>query len=155
SMVQMQYVPAWSIDGLPVTTLPAGLNVRWCLAPCTLGAIADEGPQMGSYSVAATGWMVFDVQVTAENLPCANDTLLFHALDSIYIHLFPPLPLTVQLTGPAVVCDGDTVLLTATCTGCDSLAWWSSGAGQQVGEDSFEAWAAGQFTVTAMATDTN
>lgn len=155
SPVQYGYMPTWTLDGTVVGQLPPGLNVRWCLAPCSFGSPVDAGPQTGYWSVAGSGWLVFDVVVSVDNLPCANDTLWFHETDSIYVHVFPALNVSVALDGPSAICDGDTVLLTATCTGCDTISWWTTGAGAVHSESEFLAWAPGQYMATALAADTN
>lgn len=153
--VDITYIPAWTIDGLPVDTLPAGLNVRWCVEPCTWGTLTDFGPHTFNVTATQSGWMVFDVQVSVDNLPCAEDTLFFHGVDSLYVGVYPPLNVDVQLTGPATICDGDTVLLSATCTGCDNLVWWTTGTGAPVNSNTYMVWAPGQYGINGTAADTN
>lgn len=154
-MVAYSYIPAWTIDGLPVDTFPSGLNVRWCLEPCSWGTVTDPVPQTFNVTATQSGWMVFDVQVTVDNLPCAEDTLFFHGLDSLYVGVFPPLNVDVQLTGPATICDGDTVLLSATCAGCDNLTWWTTGTGAPVNSNTYMVWSPGQYGINGTAADTN
>ncbi|MBP8823555.1 MAG: gliding motility-associated C-terminal domain-containing protein [Flavobacteriales bacterium] len=155
SPLEMTYVPAWSIDGVPVDSLPAGLTVSLCHAPCTTGAEIGQGPYTSYHPAVQSGWMVFNLQVTVDNAPCAGDTLVFTGIDSVFVNLFPPLNVDVQLAGPAALCDGDTVLLTATCTGCDELLWWANGTGEAVDDDTYRAWAAGPYGITGLALDTN
>lgn len=153
--VQYGYSPTWTLNGVEVAQLPPDLNIRWCLAPCSSGSLVGAGPQTGYLFVNDSGWLVIDVAVSVDNLPCAQDTLWFHAIDSIYIELLPQINLSLALNGPGAICDGDSVLLTAVCAGCDTIAWWTSGAGVVQGSDQFLAWAPGQVTATGLATDAN
>jgi gliding motility-associated-like protein len=150
----LTYTPTWTINGVAVDELPPGIMVEWNVSPAPPTFPTPGGPENYSFTPSGPGWYVSEVVLRVHNAPCGDDTLYFSGIDSIYVELFPPLNVEVSLSGPTAVCSGDTIVLTAGCTGCASVTW----TGDQVGiidEWNVAVWQGGQYTVTANATDTN
>jgi gliding motility-associated-like protein len=147
------YIPQWFVDGVPVD-FPDGLLFFWSQAPDPpeLPGPGTEGN--GDMVVDGPGWYVVEILVRVVNAPCGVDTLEFSALDSIYVETFPPIEVTVDLSGPIVLCDGDTTLLVATCTGCDTLIW-SGDPALVTDAGSLQVSAGGTYYVEASAEDAN
>jgi gliding motility-associated-like protein len=153
SNVGFSYIPSWTINGVPVDHVPAGLDIHYGLFPEEPNTPATDGQEGAAVMITAEGWHSFHVVVRVDNGAC-GDTLYFHAVDSVYVQFFPVVDLNAQITGPSVICDGDTALFTATCNGCDSLLWSSAG-GQPYGTMGYQVWAPGAILLTAMNVDTN
>ncbi|MCB9164946.1 MAG: gliding motility-associated C-terminal domain-containing protein [Flavobacteriales bacterium] len=116
------YTPSWTVNGVPSGGLPEGLLVNWGFAvPVT--AEADDGPQSTMLPSEGGGWIVRELVVMVSNKPCGEDSVLFFKTDSIYVDLYPTLNTQVTITGPTVLCDGDSAVITASCSGCDELVW--------------------------------
>lgn len=148
------YTPTWTIDGVVVDELPPGIMVEWNVSPAPPTFPTPGGPENWSFTPSAPGWYAWEVVLRVHNAPCGEDTLYFSGIDSIYVDLFPPLSVDVSLAGPDVVCSGDTILLTAACTGCESVTWTGPPVAI-VDAWNAEAWLAGDYTVTASVQDTN
>jgi gliding motility-associated-like protein len=151
--VEYTYTPNWTIDGLPVDSLPDGLAIFWGLAPNEPNIAIDAGPQGSTFTADSAGWQVLEVIVLVTNAPCLEDSLIFTLRDSIYIDLYPVVPITVDLTGPNVVCDGDTIVLTASCT-CNAVDW-AGPAFELLDPWSIAVWGPGMYGVSADTTDLN
>lgn len=151
--ISYNYVPSWTMNGAPVEHIPAGLNLHYALSPIEPDLPNTDGPGGGAILVLTEGWRVFHVVVRVDNGGC-GDTLFVHGVDSVYIRFFAPVPVTVQFSGPEVICSGDTVIFTASCNICDSLAWSSPG-GAPYGAMGYRMWAPGYLLLTAMAVDSN
>lgn len=146
------FVPGWTIDGQPVSGLPEGLSIFWGFAPGIPSIEIDDGPQASTFAASTSGWHVLELIVLVTNAPCQADSLLFTVTDSIYIEPHPPVPIAVGLTGPNVLCDGDTILLTATCTDCDAVNW-SGPFFSPVDPWTIAVSGPGQYSVSAHTTD--
>lgn len=147
------FTPHWTVDGLFDQPLPDGLVMTWSLAPLPPTNPGTGEEQSGQEPVVSEGWYVLQFWIRVVNAPCGVDTLEFLRTDSIHIDLFPTLGVDVLLTGPSVLCDGDTTMLVAACTGCDSLSW--SGGGVLFGTDSLQVSAPGTYSVAGTAADSN
>lgn len=147
------YTPSWTVNGVPSGGLPEGLLVNWGFAvPVT--AEADEGPQSTMLSSEDGGWIVRELVVMVSNKPCGEDSVLFFKTDSIYVDLFPTLNTQVTITGPTVLCDGDSAVITASCSGCDELVW-SGPNFTQLTPESILVVAPGTYSVQGAADDPN
>jgi hypothetical protein len=102
--------------------------------------------------VDTSGWhvVVFDAFVT--NAPCGVDTLFFSVTDSVYINLYPPVPITVSITGETLMCPDDSLLLQAVCTACDSINWSGPDILEENGDDVWIG-GGGEYQAYAVATD--
>lgn len=152
--VWFTYTPTWTIGGVVIEELPPGIMVEWNVSPAQPTFPTPGGPENWSFTPSAPGWYAWEVVLRVHNAPCGDDTLYFSGIDSIYVELFPPLPIEVSLTGPGFVCSGDTIQLTASCTGCEGVTWTGPPVGI-VDAWNVEAWEAGDYTVTASVADTN
>lgn len=152
--LEFTYVPIWTIDGVPVDELPPGVVVQWNIPPADPTLPTPGGPETGSFDVDGPGWYVAEVVLLVHNAPCGEDSLYFTGSDSIYVEVFPPVLIDVALTGPDVVCDGDTIVLSAACTGCGTIEW-SGPDGAPSGPWDLHVWGGGVYTVTATIEDTN
>ncbi|MCW5898395.1 MAG: gliding motility-associated C-terminal domain-containing protein [Flavobacteriales bacterium] len=146
------YVPTWIVDGEVVEELPPGLHIHWGVAPDPPTQVADSGPQQSAFVPQGTGWYALEIIVMVDNSPCGEDTLYFSAIDSIYVVVHPPLAIQVDLSGPSVVCDGDTITVVANCTGCGELTWQGP-AFEPIDGLTVQIWSAGMFIVTAQVED--
>ena len=151
--VSYDWVPQWTLNGVPVDELPPGLTVTWGLDYPPV-AVGGEDGASGTLAISGTGWYVTDLWVMVTNAPCGTDTLAFNAQDSIHVTLYPPREVTVTLVGPQGLCDGQPVVLSATCTGCDTLVW-SPGNVQLIAPDSILVTTQGIYQVIASTTDAN
>ncbi|MBK7100351.1 MAG: gliding motility-associated C-terminal domain-containing protein [Flavobacteriales bacterium] len=76
---------------------------------------------------SGASWRYVTVEVLLTNAPCGTDSLFFTRTDSIYVIPITVQPPVVSLTGPTILCPGDTATLVATCVGCDSTVHYYSG----------------------------
>lgn len=145
-----QYTPTWTVNGV-VGPLPPGLQVQWGFSepPAVPG---DGGVQQATFPASGPGWSVHRLVVKVSNEPCGQDSILFYATDSIYVETFPSNGLTVDLEGPTVICDGDSALLVATCTGCTTIDWTGTGL-VVVGADSMWVTSPGSVMVSSAIID--
>ncbi|MBK6830842.1 MAG: hypothetical protein IPG92_08955 [Flavobacteriales bacterium] len=134
--VEYTFTPNWSISGLPDQELPDGLTMTWSLAPLPPNNPGSGEEQSGQVSIDGPGWYVLNFWIRIVNAPCGEDTLEFFETDSIYVDVFDAASVDVLLSGPTVLCDGDTTFLIASCAACDSL-WWT-GDGVPFGTDSLQ-----------------
>ena len=153
SAVEYTFIPNWSISGLPDQELPDGLIMTWSLAPLPPTNPGSGEEQSGQVSITGPGWYVLNFWIRVVNAPCGVDTLEFFETDSIYVDVFGDSSVDVLLSGPTVLCDGDTTFLVASCTGCDTLSW--TGNGVLFGTDSLQVSDAGTYIVSGSATDGN
>ncbi len=152
--VSFTYTPTWIIDGVVVDELPPGIMVEWNVSPAPPTFPTPGGPENWSFTPSAPGWYAWEVVLRVHNAPCGDDTLYFSGIDSIYVELFPSLSVDVSLAGPGFVCSGDTIQLTAACTGCETVTWTGPPVAI-IDAWNVEAWQAGEYTVTANVADTN
>lgn len=144
----------WFLNGVP-SNPPNELNIDHRLNG---GPWSDFGSITGWYESVPNpvpGWNFFDVDLLVMNDPCGSDTLLFSFSDSIWVGIWPAIPVNIDISGPSTMCVGDSVLLTATCANCTVYNW--SGPGMNAGDTTITAWASsdGYFTVHGHALDTN
>lgn len=150
---EFTYTPTWTVNGVPSAGLPEGLLVNWGFAvPVTTEA--DDGPQSTMLSVGDGGWIVRELVVMVSNKPCGEDSVLFFQTDSIYVDLYPTLNTQVTITGPTVLCDGDSAVITASCSGCDELVWSGQGF-TQLTPESILVHNTGTYSVQGSAEDPN
>ncbi|MBK8612905.1 MAG: gliding motility-associated C-terminal domain-containing protein [Flavobacteriales bacterium] len=111
----------WSVNGSPYT-IPLGLTVYYQFNGEGWTASVDNntGQDLGWQS--STGWYTDVLEIMVVNAPCLDDTLIFTLTDSIYVEVLTAPVLDLEVTGPQLVCDGDTALWNISCIGCDS---WS------------------------------
>ncbi|HEY0977076.1 MAG TPA: gliding motility-associated C-terminal domain-containing protein [Flavobacteriales bacterium] len=123
--IAFQFVPTWTVNGVPAP-LPDGLTMHWDFIepPMQLG---DGGMEITQLMQSGSGWYVHELVVRVTNKPCGQDSIYFHAVDSIYVDGYPQLDLDIWIDGPSAICDGDTALLVAGCTGCDQIDWSGTG----------------------------
>jgi gliding motility-associated-like protein len=141
----------WYIDG-DTADFPDGLVLMTRVEPHSWSYPPDPGPQYGQEGVDTSGWhvVVFDAFVT--NAPCGVDTLFFSVTDSVYINLYPPVPITVSITGETLMCPDDSLLLQAVCTACDSINWSGPDILEENGDDVWIG-GGGEYQAYAVATD--
>jgi gliding motility-associated-like protein len=151
--VAYEYTPQWTVNGVPVSELPPGLEMSWGLS-LPPGTPGDGGPAGGSLPIMGPGWYVVDLWVRVSNLPCGEDSVLFNAVDSIHVQVHPLRDITVDLVGPQALCDGESVVVSAICTGCDTLIW-SPGNVQLIAPDSILVSSQGSYQVVAQTMDSN
>ena len=152
SWIEYEYTPTWTIDGITVSGLPDGLLVFWGLLPGDPNILIDDGPQSSTFAANEPGWRVTEVIVLVTNAPCAEDSLFFTLADSVYLDIFPPIEIAVDLTGPSVVCDGESITLTASCENCSAVEW--SGTGYTLIDPwTIEVSGAGTFSASATVED--
>lgn len=150
--VEFTYIPTWTVNGV-VGDLPEGLVVHWGFEiPPT--AEGDAWEQSTTLTPEGTGWIVRQLVVMVSNEPCGEDSILFFETDSIYVDLFPVVDTEVDITGPSVLCDGDSALIQASCTGCDSLVWVGEEFVQETPE-SIWVFGAGTYTAQGSVDDPN
>lgn len=151
--IGFQYIPTWIVDGEVVEELPPGLHIHWSLAPGPPDILADSGPQQSIFSPSAgTGWYPIEVIIMVDNSPCFEDTLYFTVIDSIHVIVHPVLEVEVGLTGPSQLCDGNAVVLVATCSGCQEVSW-TGPSFTLIDELSISVSGGGLYTVLGTATD--
>ena len=150
-IVDYVFTPNWTIAGLPAE-LPEGLNMTWGLVPAPPNNPGTGEEQNGTLPIGGAGWYVLELHVRVTNSPCLDDTLDFFHTDSIYVELLSDAVVDVALTGPSVVCDGDTITLVANCAGCDSLVWSGTSATLQP-PNTLLVTGPGTYTVTGNTTD--
>lgn len=152
STLQYSVDPHWVVDGVPMATLPTGLQVlkeyqQW-LVPASIGL------QQGSITLQGDGWYRTDLTLVVLNGPCGTDTLRFSGTDSIYVEVLSAPSLALSIDGPNSVCSGDTIQLAALCTGCDTVYW--NGPFQAVVPPwNAAVWGPGTYTATGHAQDAN
>ena len=151
--VSYVWTPTWTVDGEVGADLPPGLTVLWNLLPGEPTIVASDGAQSGSLPGIGPAWQRVELIIRVVNAPCGDDTLDFTGLDSIFVDLHRALAVDVSLTGPSILCDGDTTVLVAQCTGCDEMIW-SAGTGQFISPDSLQIFQGGTYSVTGSVTDT-
>ena len=150
---EFTYTPAWTVNGAAVAALPDGLLVNWGFAiPVT--AEGDDGPQSTNQSTDASGWIVRELVVMVSNKPCGEDSVLFFRSDSIYVEVFTTANTQVTITGPAVLCDGDSAVIVGSCSGCDQLEW-SGPDFTQLTPNSIVVFSPGTYSVQGSADDPN
>lgn len=151
--VAYEFTPRWFVDGLPANGLPPGLAMTWGLTrpPITVG---DGGPAGSDLPVTGPGWYTVDLWVLVTNEPCGEDSILFNSMDSIYVDLLPSQEVSVSMSGPTTLCDGDSAVLSASCVGCQTLTW-SPVSVTLIGQDSILVSSAGTYGVSASVTDTS
>lgn len=94
------------------------------------------------------------LRIALTNAPCGTDTLFFADRDTVYVDPFPVGYPSADISGPTLICPGDTAELVLTCTLCDQISWsgpgivesWESGA--LVGAE-------GNYSVQVERVDTN
>lgn len=151
--VEFQYTPSWTINGLSVDSLPEGLTITWGLAPGEPTTVANAEPQTGGLP-ALNGWVIVDLIVQVSNKPCLEDSIRFTQRDSIFVTFFPATEVTLDLQGPSVICDGEQIILSATCDLCEALLW-VGGSFTQISPDSILVNGPGTFSVSGGFTDAN
>jgi gliding motility-associated-like protein len=122
---------AWFNNGQPV---PMGDSIFWTAASCGVDAGADpDGPMGWGVPGTETGWMPFTLDVHLHDGPCGPEQLDVQIVDSVYVHVVQVPNVTAIV--PSYICAGDTLVLLASCVGCDSIVWsdgdglWSNAAG--------------------------
>ncbi|MBK9761329.1 MAG: gliding motility-associated C-terminal domain-containing protein [Flavobacteriales bacterium] len=115
----------WYVNGL-LDSLDEGLFLATtlCGESGTLGN--PNEPMAWGVPGYTSGWSNWTIDLVLHNGPCGSDTMQFHLQDSVYVHVVP-LP-TFVIDPPTHICAGDSLLLLATCQGCDSMRWWSEDA---------------------------
>lgn len=102
-----------------------------------------------------TGWIYTHIDIIVTNGICGTDSLLYELDHQVYVEGLPELPLGISLSGPASMCDGDSVLLTMSCPDCEAFQW--AGGGTNGDSTSTSVWATQQanYSVTGTGTDVN
>lgn len=115
----MAFYVEWTVNGVPYT-IPYGMSVRYRFN--YFGWSQAWGDTAGYHwsPMGAPGWYTDVLQLMVLNAPCLDDTLLFTLTDSIYAEQYAPILVDLQVTGPQLACEGDTVLWNVTCTGCNN-----------------------------------
>ena len=109
-----------TLNGVPVG-IPYGVTAYYAC-----GSLFDDTPDLDFECfdiLLEEGWYVSNIAFMLTNRPCGEDSLLWFITDSIYVIPFPVSDPIVSVAGPALICPGDTVALTAICVGCDVGAW--------------------------------
>jgi gliding motility-associated-like protein len=143
----------WSVDGVPAD-FPEGLVLMTRVEPNGWGYPPDPGPQLVHQSVDSSGWQVIHFDALVTNAPCGVDTLFFGVVDSIFVNVYPPVPVSVSITGPSLMCPDDSLLLQATCVACDSITWAGPFILEEDGNDILVG-GGGDYQAIAMATDSH
>lgn len=151
--VQFTFAPAWTVNGLIVDSVPEGLTVTWSLAPNAPTTVLQGAVGSGTLP-SMEGWLYVDLIVQVSNKPCLDDSVRFTHLDSIYVELYPATSVSLQLEGPSVLCDGQSVILSATCDLCEDFLWIGAGF-TQLSPDSILVSAPGNYVVSGGFTDAN
>lgn len=142
---------SWSLNGNAIQ-LPGGLTIRMNVDSTGWGMQYSPDHWYWSGSTFTQGWNTFNVQVLVTNTPCGTDSLLFSFSDQVWVGVWPSIAVSIDMSGPNTMCVGDSVLLTTTCTGCQSYAW----SGPGVSNDTLStAWAnhEGYYEVIGIAHD--
>lgn len=150
---EFTYTPTWTVNGVSGTSLPEGLLVNWGFEVPVTGE-GDDGPQTTSLSAGSSGWVVRELVVMVSNKPCGEDSVLFFRTDSIYVEVFTTANTQVTITGPTVLCDGDSAVIVGSCTGCDQLEW-SGPDFTQLTPNSIVVFSPGTYSVQGSANDPN
>lgn len=103
--------------------------------------------------VWGTGWYDFHWDIIVTNGICGVDSLLYELDFQIWVDGLPDLPLGITLSGPASMCDGDSVLLTMSCPECESFQW--SGGSTNGDSTSTSVWATEEDGYSIMGTGTD
>lgn len=146
---EYMYRPTWTVNGVAVAELPEGLLVTWGFSIPVTGE-GDSGSQSTMLSADGSGWVVRDLVVMVSNKPCGEDSVLFFKSDSIYVDVFDAPNVQVSIAGPNVICDGDSAILTAQCTGCDVMQW-SGQNFEQLAPDSILVFGPGTYSIQGSA----
>ncbi len=139
------------LNGQP-TTVPDWVEMYYA---CGSGWTLTPLPGFScSQLVEEEGWYDFTAQFLLTNAPCGIDSLFFSDTASVYV-----IPLAVSapllsLTGPALMCPGDTVAIVGLCIDCATTAWQGTPAAYYSGDT---AWVIepGDYLFIGNAVDTN
>ncbi|MFN2423093.1 MAG: gliding motility-associated C-terminal domain-containing protein, partial [Cryomorphaceae bacterium] len=71
----------------------------------------QSGQNPGVIQINEEGWVTITVEFELDEDPCSEDEQIYQATDSIYVTLLDIPDVSVSLTGPAALCQGDTVWL--------------------------------------------
>lgn len=105
-------------------------------------------------SATGEGWYIYSFGFALTNAPCGVDTLMWFGIDSVYVMPWPLTYPQVSLTGPDLICPGDTVALLASCSGCDATEWNGPGTFIISGDTAW-IFAPGTYSFEGSALDTN
>lgn len=133
-------------------SLPYGIRV---LMNCGGGWQEESAFNTASCSVwpPGIGWLTTTVRIALTNAPCGTDTIFAERVGSIHVRPVQLGAPIVTVTGPQVICPGDTAAMVATCTNCTSFSWsqntvWVDGLNALAN-------APGYYSFYAQRTDTN
>lgn len=152
----VQVTPTFTLNGAPYSfpiTDPPSYYFGFVLNGATY--IRGYPGIEGAFFVGGDQWYMDEASIFILNSPCGTDTLWLPTVvtDSIYVHVYPAVNVSIGLTGPSVICPGDTALLVADCPNCDWVAWSGTGI---MATNADTAWTGGgSFTATGSVVDTN
>jgi gliding motility-associated-like protein len=113
------------LNGLPVDMPHAVVLMKSCNGvPWTQ---ADPELIVCSVPVAVEGWVNVTLDIMLTNAPCGIDTLFFYREDSVYVTIYPVTFPDASLSGPDLICPGDTASVLLECTNCSQVTWMGEG----------------------------
>lgn len=127
------YEPTWYLGGVP-TNLPTGAAVRYRLVGSWWSSLTDGAAHGAMDYVTTSGWYYHTFEVALVNGPCGNDSLVFSGSGSVYVVVVPELTLNVLVSGPTIMCPGDTVMLVASCDTITQFQWLGQGIIEDLGD---------------------
>jgi gliding motility-associated-like protein len=135
--------------------VPYAVRVLQSCNGTPFGGTPDNGLVAACTSPIGTeGWYSRSIGIMLTNAPCGEDTLVFWRTDSVYVIPFPVIYPTITLSGPGLICPGDTATVTMSCTNCDQISWGGPGIFQNY-TDSIRVVAPGNYTCNVTNLDTN
>lgn len=120
-------------NGVEVGADPPGITAIDSVFTGSLGFLSTSmlpismNPGIVTATAVNEGWYVWEYHYYLSNEPCSNDTYSFSARDSIYVDTLQTIYSTGYITGPILMCAGDTVTLDAVVDAAGTLDWGGDG----------------------------
>ncbi|MBK9075954.1 MAG: gliding motility-associated C-terminal domain-containing protein [Flavobacteriales bacterium] len=112
-------IAIWTQNGQPITL---NEDLYWIASSCGAeNGIDPNEPMPWGVPGDVTGWVDLSMEIEINNGPCGSESAVFQFQDSVFVHVVEE-P-TVTAIVPPYICAGDTLLLVASCTTCDSISW--------------------------------
>lgn len=136
--------------------LPNGLKPMMRLNNGSWSNIQNSWPIISwQQFITEEGWYVYDIDLLITNAPCGEDTLFYgFPPDSIHVIPYPVISPTIVLSGPALICPGDSATITLNCINCTSWDWSGPNIVSNM-QDQVVVNGPGNYQVFAQQVDTN
>ncbi len=136
--------------------LPYGVKPMMNVNETGWGNVQNAWPVVSwTELITVEGWYSFGTELLLTNAPCGEDTLFFSwPADSIYVIPYPltyPMP---SLSGPVLICPGDSATIALSCTNCTSWTWSGPNIAANL-QDHVIVSGPGNYTVQAQHVDSN